>query len=107
MNTEDRIVTNNFGVKDFADMNFGAESSDRLVVIACAIKPSIGILDVTGLDEEERDGLVQRYLSNLTFGCNYRYRIVEKIGNTYFCDMCTIDQKFGNHYKHISPIEAR
>lgn len=100
MYSEDRFISNNFGIKEFKDMNFGTESSERIVIIAGVNKPTIEILDATGLNEEERDGLVEGTLSYITSGCNYRYRVAGKIGNIYFCDMCTIDEKLGNHNNH-------
>lgn len=75
------IVSNTFGVKNFANMTFGEAN---VVVITNARYRDIAVLEVT--DGEDKDAAVRRYLAELTLGCNYRYEIVKKIGNTYFCN---------------------
>ena len=81
------IISNNLGVKNFKEMNFGNPNQDRIVIIANAnARPLIMILDATNKNEDERRELVNNALLELTWVCNYRYSIVSVVGNTYFCN---------------------
>ena len=46
--------------------------------------PIIAFLKVD--DHEEKETAVKSYLAQTTLGCNYSYKIVKVIGNTYFCN---------------------
>ena len=81
------FISNNFNVNNFAQMNFGEQSQDRIVVIANAyMRPSIIILDATDKNNEEKEELVKQCLNEICSGCIYKYEIIEVIGNVYFCN---------------------
>lgn len=76
-----KFITNTSGIGNFKNINY-EDAND--VVIVNAKNPTIGLLRIKeGEDEVEA---VKSYMSQLTLGCNYRYEIVKKIGNTYFCN---------------------
>jgi len=66
--------------------NMPEVTDDMIVVITNAHTPTVVIFDASGMTEEEKVTVVKRHCSNITRGCNYRYEIVKKIGNTYFCN---------------------
>lgn len=49
-----------------------------------AYQPTIAFLKVD--EQEDREAAVQSYLAQTTLGCNYSYKIVKVIGNTFFCN---------------------
>ena len=76
-----KIITNTFGVKNFNEVNF---EDANVVVVMEAYHPTIAFLNVD--ENEDKDIAVKRYLLQTTFGCNFSYKIVKVIGNTYFCN---------------------
>lgn len=76
-----KFITNTSGIGNFKNINY---EDANVVVIVNAKNPTIGLLRIKeGEDEVEA---VKSYMFQLTLGCNYRYEIVKKIGNTYFCN---------------------
>lgn len=76
-----KIITNTQNVKSFNTVDF---EDANVVVVMNANTPTIGLIKVEE-GENEQDAVVE-YLSDVTRGCNYRYEIIKKIGNTYFCN---------------------
>ena len=76
-----KIITNTFGVKNFNKVNF---EDANVVVVMDANDPIIAFLKVD--DHEEKETAVKSYLAQTTLECNYSYKIVKVIGNTYFCN---------------------
>lgn len=76
-----KIITNTFGAKNFKEVNFG---DANVVVVMNAYQPTIAFLNVS--EQEDREAAVQSYLAQTTLGCNYSYKIVKVIGNTFFCN---------------------
>ena len=76
-----KIITNTFGVKNFNKVNF---EDANVVVVMDAHNPIIAFLNVD--EHEDKEISVKRYLAQTTYGCNFSYKIVKVIGNTYFCN---------------------
>ena len=79
------------------------EMSDELVLVINANRPVILVIKAIVTDEKNlvdlidyRDkavepdpvkyGAIRKCLNDITNGCNYRYYIIRKYGNTYFCN---------------------
>ena len=75
------IITNTFGIKNFNNVNF---EDANVVVIMNANEPTIALLKVG--ENEDKETAVKDCLAQTTLGCNYSYKIVKVIGNTYFCN---------------------
>ena len=75
------IITNTFGVKNFNKFNF---EDANVVIVMDAYQPIIALLKVD--EHEDKETAVKSYLAQTTLGCNYSYKIVKVIGNTYFCN---------------------
>lgn len=76
-----KIITNTQNVNNFSEVDF---QDANVVVVTNAKYRDIAFLKVE--DGENEEEVVKSYLSELTFGCSYRYEIIKKIGNTYFCN---------------------
>lgn len=76
-----KIIANTFGTKNFKEVNF---EDANVVVVMNAYQPTIAFLNVS--EQEDREAAVQSYLAQTTLGCNYSYKIVKVIGNTFFCN---------------------
>lgn len=76
-----KIITNTLGVGNYKHINY---KDANTVVVVNAKNPTIGLLRIE--EGEDEDEAVKSYLAQITLGCNYRYEIVKKIGNTYFCN---------------------
>ena len=75
------IITNTFVVKNFNKVNF---EDANVVIVMDAYQPIIALLKVD--EHEDKETAVKSYLAQTTLGCNYSYKIVKVIGNTYFCN---------------------
>lgn len=78
------IASTLFDLKDFSQMPDLNE--DCAILIINAHNPVVMIFDVKDLNEEEINELVECELRYITSGCNYRYQIIRKINNCYFCN---------------------
>ncbi len=76
-----KIITNTLGVKNFNKVDF---EDANVVVVMNANDPIISFLKVD--EHEDVEDAVKNYLAQTTLGCNYSYKIVKVIGNTYFCN---------------------
>lgn len=81
---EERVLFSSYDIKNFNQMPQINDNS--IVVIVNAHQPYIVIFDTTGLNESEIVDLVKMELTYLTFGCSYKYKIIQKIGNCFFCN---------------------
>ena len=75
------IITNTFGIKNFNNVNF---DDANVVVVINANDPTITLLKVG--ENEDKETAVKDCLALTTLFCNYSYKIVKVIGNTYFCN---------------------
>ena len=61
-------------------------TEDMIVVISGCKNAWIHVYDVSDMNKKEERALVTRHCTELTSGCNYTWKIVRHIGNTYFCE---------------------
>lgn len=80
----ERLLYNSQFEKSFSNMP--KFETDVIILIINAHSTYIAILDVNGLSDDEKNILAKKYLNDVTFGCNYKYKIVQQVNNVYFCD---------------------
>lgn len=61
-------------------------NGNHVVAIINAHNPTVVIFDAEGLNDEEINDMIKMELSYITLGCNYRYEIIQRVGNCFFCN---------------------
>lgn len=78
------FVWSNYGEKNFE--NIPELTENMIVVITNCKNARIHVYDVSDMNKNEERALVTRHCTELTSGCDYTWKIVRHIGNTYFCE---------------------
>lgn len=72
----------------YLDANFDAWRAEiataNVVVVVNASRPTVAFLAVE--DMAEAEACVLHFIAGLTVGCNYRYHIVARKGETFICN---------------------